>query len=421
LPAELYTLDVARTDVVVAQASSTPATVNDAAYEDAVGATVDPSYDVSVREVTPGATGGGTFVCDTPGVATVTSHGHVDRVADGVATVRYVAPRLVRVLSLSTARTVGQATRTFTGFVVGSMARAAAAAIDARIAGKNPATDNAVFAVADHASSTYAYNPTRWCAGLDLTCRAVWNNWSNSAQMAGCLITRRHVVCSNHFSPIFTRADLRFRFVGSDGVAVERQVVPAYGGATLGTYGVEGYGGDATIMTLDADVPVAVTPARFLDPATVAAKLPSLRRYAYNADGSVGATGGPATPVPLPVLMTDQDLHAHVVEWSAHATNDYATAPQVRPSMTSYNLPSVAARRPFYEGWVDFDSSSPAFLFDGNPYAILHTTASFGGSGAGPNYSAPTMQQRIRAYLAADVAAPGYDIAYADTAAFTSF
>ena len=57
---------------------------------------------------------------------------------------------------------------------------------------------------------------------LDLTCVVVWNSQTNSKQLGGCAIAADTVLFAEHYHPA---VGARLRFVGSDGVAVERTII----------------------------------------------------------------------------------------------------------------------------------------------------------------------------------------------------
>src|SRR5690606_36331630 len=133
------------------------------------------------------------------------------------------------------------------------LAKAAADAIDSRIADADPQTAMAIFSSQNHATATYVRNPDCWAADLDLTGISPYSS-RNGQYGGGVMISPRDMLASEHW-PRFRVGDT-VRFVYGDGDAVDMTVdaVKDVGPANSS----DGYATDYQVVTFDQDVPSGI-------------------------------------------------------------------------------------------------------------------------------------------------------------------
>ena len=144
-------------------------------------------------------------------------------------------------------------------FEPGSARYTATVAIDTNLAtaalntGSNWwATNVSIYTSMNPATTNYVRNTSRWASGFDLTCIAVYNSYEDGSQMAGTLISPRHVVFANHYYP---PNGTELWFVANDNTVVRRVL----------SNSVQINLTDIRIGVLDSDVPTnLITFARVL-------------------------------------------------------------------------------------------------------------------------------------------------------------
>lgn len=248
----------------------------------------------------------------------------------------------------STTSTYSHTSQEYYVYPAGTMGRNATEAIDTRIAGKNPATDKAVFSVQDHATPTYVRNISCWCYDLrqQMTCISPWNSQYHN-QGAGTAITAQHIILSAH-AEIAVGSTVRFITANNavvDSIIRGKARHPLYSGSP-------NYYNDLTVYTLDSPLPASITPCKLL-PANYASYL----SYLDNARP--------------PVLVLDQEEKALVTELRQLDNS----AVFVKPGLHLDRLG-------FYEDLITGDSGDPAFLII-NDTLVLLTTLTGGGPGGG--------------------------------------
>jgi len=195
--------------------------------------------------------------------------------------------------------------------------------IDSRIRGRT-ANDASKLIYSVLADNTATRSATCWAADLDLSCVAFWQS-ASGFQIPVTAITARHAVTAWHAA---VPAGTTVRWLDTVGAVVERTVTSS---VRVGTT-------DINLLTLSADLPATVTPARVL----------------------------PATPVldltGAPLLGFDQDREA-IVKVIANLDNAYI--PFVNSGFAD------AQHAAFHEPWVGGDSGSPVFtVLDGRPVLL---------------------------------------------------
>lgn len=97
-----------------------------------------------------------------------------------------------------------------------------------------------------------AFSADCWAAAFDWSGMSIWNSRSNNGRRRGCLITPRHLWLTKHYPyPVGTVV----RFIGTDGVAVERTVIAVAYDGDLSDRTQDEY-----VALLNADVPNTVNP-----------------------------------------------------------------------------------------------------------------------------------------------------------------
>lgn len=295
---------------------------------------------VSVADFLILAIGGLPAVPDTYGVtppetATLESN-LVTHVAPGVATITGTRGSSVVVKSRTMAQSAPATIDSFDSWVAGSFAAELTSEIDSRIVAKNLAAHGNIFSTLNHATATYVRNVSLWCADIDLTALVVANSRAGGAfdgQWGGVLIAPNTVLYSRH-APGFAPGDV-FRWVTAAGVVVERTISAVLTGTG------PGYSTDWAVALLASNVSAGIAFAKVL-PANFAGKL---------AHHSLG----------LPLLATDQQQRATVVDWYQHGSDEY------------FRPPSATDRAALYAAKVVGDSGHGNYGINGGEIFVVST------------------------------------------------
>ena len=189
--------------------------------------------------------------------------------------------------------------------------------------------------------------------------------WSRNFDMSGVsfnekmtltLVTRRHVVMASHYR---REIGAKVVFHNRIGKRIERTLVS-----------VTGVVGDVAVGLLDLDVP--------LDLKVYA--LPEPRKDFSFLKGTTAAVTG-----------QNRRIFFHEID-------------RVSPTAISFSHPKIAKH-----GWgknlVKGDSGTPSFLISDDELVLIETHTS-GGSGSGPFYGSPVIQEKLS--VAITTLAPGY-------------
>lgn len=377
-----FAVDWVRVETIITPGDTDEQTIDDAVFEVSTPATVDYEAQAIIRPTHPDADVSQiTWSTSDPSIATIDASGKVTRVADGyiriIATDQHGATARSGLVHIY--RESGVEAQTFVRWVDGSLAKAAADAIDSRIAEADPQTDMAIFTTQDHANGIYERNPDCWAADLDLT--GISNYSSRNGQLGGgVMISRRDMLASEHW-PRFRAGDT-VRFVDDDGDPVDMTVdaVKDVGPANSS----DAYATDYQVVTFDQDVPSGikhypVLPANWDD---------------YIRHLSIG----------LPTFGTCQHEDAVVQDLVGLGT------------FAPHKVPTDAQRLAFYKPKIEFDSNKPGMLIlDDEP--VLVTLWTFGGAGSGPNIA--RLHDAINAAMTAN--GSPYQLTVADLSAWTNF
>jgi len=304
-------------------------------------------------------------------------------VGPGTATLTLTCPART-VNRTVTAATTTSTVRSNYGLASASAAKAAADAIDTRLAATTlEASWKRIYDSQNHAAATYVRNTNCWAAlgGLDLTSISPWNS-TGANQRAGTLVTPRHILYASHF-PISVGATVRF--VRADNTVVTRTVTAS----TL-------VSGDCSLAVLDSDVGAGIGFAKVLGPGSTA-KLP------------VPTTNQEALDYPwrVPLLALDQEEKALV-------TDAYVDSNETWSNQVPVDLNRIS----FYEPLIGGDSGNPGFLLIGNQL-VLVTTWLGGGPGSGP--SIPALYAKINAAISALGNSGGYQLTPVDLSSYPSY
>jgi hypothetical protein len=366
-------------------------TVGDRIYDRRTAATVNNEGDLILSFPRPPSVPASIeWESSNPSVVTVDSNGKTSRVSDGVATITCTVTAGADAVTRSVAQTLIQVASsqvdTFSSHVPGSLAAHCTAAIDSRIAGKTAAAAKPIFSTQNHIIGSYTRNPACWAAGIDLTCLSPWNS-AGGAQMAGTLITPRHILMAAHFE-IPVGASLRF--VTNDNVVVTRTLIgvrrhPAF----------HPFFPDLTVGLLHSDVSTGITPCRVL-PANWRDYLPT----------DIGE---------IPCLAVDAQENALVTE------GGYISPPWGQKA-TVFDSPNAAQRLAFYEPLISGDSGNPGFLIvAGQP--VLLTLWTYGGAGSGTSvtYYRTDLNGMITAVDTAAGVNTGYTLSTVELSGFPTY
>lgn len=223
-------------------------------------------------------------------------------------------------------------TDTFTSWTNTSLAKNITDSIDLRIDGKTSNSSKPIFSTRNNSSNIYNRNIDCWVADLDLTCISPWNS-SGGSNMAGVLISPRHVLFAAHYQP---SAGTTIKYITQNNIVISRTITalqtdPSY----------TPYYPDIAVGVLDSDIPNTISFAKILPP-NWTSYLPSI-----------------AHPKKLPVLITDQEKKAMIAD--LYAISNYVTLLR----------PIDASRLAFYEDIIGGDSGSPSFLIINNQLVLL--------------------------------------------------
>jgi hypothetical protein len=231
----------------------------------------------------------------------------------------------------------------FNNYITNTLAREVSDAVDNRIAGLNPSLSKPIYTTQNHTTSTYVRNTGCWVSDLDLTSISPWNSTSSN-NMAGVLISRRHIIFAAHYQ---INNGATIRFVDNNNNVITRTMVNKL---THPNY--TPYYPDITIGLLDSDVPPSINFAKIL-PQNWKNYLPSL-----------------SSSYTLPCLVLDQEEKALISELYFLETS------------AAFKSPTNTVRSNFFESIILGDSGNPAFLIIDGELVII-TVWTFGGAGAG--------------------------------------
>jgi len=233
-----------------------------------------------------------------------------------------------------------------------------------------------IYTTMDHAATNYVRNTNCWASGFDLTCVAVYNSYQTDARCGGTLISPRHVVFANHYTP---PNGTELRFVAKDNTVVTRVLVNSVQ-ITLT---------DLRIGVLDSDVPTNLI--------SFAKVLPSdFTNYFPNSLKPISSKD-------IPALCLDQDEDALESDISGVTAG------------VSFAVPTDPTRKQFYADKDSGDSGQPGFIILKGQLVLL-TVYSYGGTGSG--WFIPPCLSQINAAMA--TLGGGYSVTPVDLSCFTS-
>ena len=303
-------------------------------------------------------------------VATINSStGLVTGAANGTSTITVTNGVVSKTKVLSFNRT-NQGTPTIVSYDAGTLRKAIEDFFVSRLGSNpNPATAKPIFSTQNHTAPSYVRNTSCWMANFDaLTCCSPWNSTGGS-NMAGTLITPRHILFANHYQ-INTGATVRF--VTMDNVVVDRVMT---GKAVVN--------GDCMLGVLASDVPATIKFAKMF-PSSYATKLPVLQK--------------------TPCLRLDQEEKALVGSISIDLGSFF----------DSLEYPNYS------ESIIGGDSGNPIFVPFADNLVLIST---FTSSNGGPNLT--TFRTQIDSAIASLDSSQGYNTGYTctvvDLSSYTTF
>jgi len=226
-----------------------------------------------------------------------------------------------------------------------------ARSVDEEIRERNPT--NALCKLIDYEANglngIFIPNTNFWAFGIDTSCASMWNDanndlWGGSCNgwnMAGTLISARHVIYAHHYA-IPHGTTLFFIDVSSN----------VYSRTLIDSRSVSN---DIRIGLLNSDLPSSIHPAKLLPP---------------NYFGYLGTARN------LPCVTFDQEEKFTIAE-----LNDLPNYHE-RTLLSSAHRPYNDMRRMFYEDMIGGDSGSPRFLLV-NQELVLLCVMWKGGGGSG--------------------------------------
>lgn len=218
-----------------------------------------------------------------------------------------------------------------------------ASSVDARLAGKSPATALPFFLgypalVSGPQTNALAINPGCWAADVDFSCESPWNDEAKNRK-SGTLVSPIHMLLANHHNP--PEPGTNFWFRAPDGtvhvrsIQAKRRIV-----STPDT--------DLVVALLDAPLPPTIAPAKILP-----------ENFREHLGSGLG----------LPAVSLDQEGKILVSEIVDLATDEIPE--QNLPSLATSRVPFDPTRAKFYETLVVGDSSNPKFLLLGDQPILL--------------------------------------------------
>jgi hypothetical protein len=93
-------------------------------------------------------------------------------------------------------------------------------AVDVRLLNKSASSAKNIYSIQDHTSNIYKRNIDCWAYDIDLTCISPWNS-QGANQLAGTLITPRHVIFAEHYH---AWPGAVMRFITKDNKTIERTI-----------------------------------------------------------------------------------------------------------------------------------------------------------------------------------------------------
>jgi hypothetical protein len=253
----------------------------------------------------------------------------------------------------------------FNSWVEGSLAGHCNFQVSARASALSGPSAMSVYS-SQGTTSGYVRNPGFWLADVDFSCASPWNS-TGGTQIAGTLVSPRHVVFAAHY-PIANNAQIVF--VSPAGVAHTRQITgilnhPLYGqGTSPYRFGYP----DIQVGVLNSDLTeeghgvrfARVLPASWLD------YLPSLRQIS-----------------PIPAIVFNRLEQAGTIGLRSLANLDmfFDPSPEGFVGRFGLELPNSQALQPGQFFIVLGDSGNPVFiLVNGEAVLIGTLTAATGGS-----------------------------------------
>ena len=209
-----------------------------------------------------------------------------------------------------------------------------ARSVDARLAGKTPATALPYFLgypalVSGPQTNALAANPGCWAADVDFSCESPWNDEAKNRK-SGTLVSPIHMLLANHHKPPDPGTNFWFR--APDGAVHVRSIQAKQ--RIVSTPDT-----DLVVALLDAPLPPSIAPAKILP-----------ENFREHLGSGLG----------LPAVSLDQEgkiLVSEIVELSTDEIPE-----QDLPSLATSRVPFDPTRATFYETLVAGDSSNPKFL-----------------------------------------------------------
>ena len=216
----------------------------------------------------------------------------------------------------------------------------ASRSIDSRIANYSPGTSQDVYLnyVENGYDGLFVRNNGCWAFDVDISCASPWHDGAGRhpdcapTNITVTAISRRHVIYAYHCAYAMS-TNLVYYFRGNDGSVITNRLAA-----------FSGIGNDIGVGLLAEELPITVSPAKFL-PDDFAD---------YIGDGRY-----------LPSLIIDQNEKAFVAELASFTM--YGTRSSLHANISSRNN----HRASFAKNYIGGDSSSPRFLVVGEEVVIL--------------------------------------------------